>query len=91
MELFMELKLFSGSTHPQLAKAIAAELGIPLGAVELGHFPGGETFVKCTEQIRDADVFIVQPTCCPPNESIMELLIMLDAARRASCGRITAV
>jgi len=87
----MAIKLFSGSAHPELARHIAASIGTRLGDLHSSRFPGGETFVKIAEQVRGEDVFIIQPTCSPPNENLMELLIMLDAARRASCGRITAV
>lgn len=85
------MKLLSGNVHPALAKAIAAYIGEPLGGVQISRFPDGEIFVKIEENIRGQDVFIVQPTCMPPNESIMELLIMIDAAKRASAARITPV
>jgi ribose-phosphate pyrophosphokinase len=87
----MELILFTGTANTELSRAIADYLGIPLGNVVVHRFPGGEIFAKYVDHIRGADVFIVQPTCSPPNENLMELLIMLDAARRASCQRITAV
>lgn len=74
-----------------LAKAIADYIGEPLGGVQISRFPDGELFVKIEENIRGQDVFIVQPTCVSPNESIMELLIMIDAAKRASAARITPV
>ena len=86
-----ELFVFAGSAHPKLAKDIAEQLGAVLGSVKMEHFPDGETFIQFMQNIRGGDVFIIQPTCYPPNESIMELLIMLDAAMRASAGRITAV
>ena len=86
-----ELMVFSGSAHPQLSQAVAEALGHQLGGVVRKRFPGEETFIKYTETIRDRDVFIIQPISCPANESLMELLIMLDAARRASCARVTAV
>lgn len=85
------MKLLSGNVHPALAKAIADYIGEPLGGVQISRFPDGEIFVKIEENIRGQDVFIVQPTCMPPNESIMELLIMIDAAKRASAARITPV
>jgi len=85
------LKIFSGSTHPDLAAKIADYVGQPLGDVKISRFPDGEIFVKIGENVRGRDVYIVQPTCRPPNDSIMELLIMMDAARRASAARITAV
>jgi len=86
-----KLRLFSGSAHPQLALEIAAYLGQELADATVTSFPDGETFVKINDNIRGQDVFIVQPTCPPTNQNIMELLIMVDAARRASADRITAV
>ena len=85
------MKIFSGTAHPRLAEGIAAYLGEPLGDVDIRRFPDGETFVKIVDNIRGRDVFIVQPICNTPNETLMELLIMIDAARRASAARITAV
>ncbi len=85
------MKLISGTAHRALAERIADQLGSPLADVHVTAFPDGETFVKINENIRGADVFIVQPSCPPTNHNIMELLIMVDAARRASAGRITAV
>jgi len=85
------MKIFTGTAHPQLAKSIADCLGIPLGKANINRFPDGETWVKILENVRGKDVFVVQPTCHPPNENIMELLIMIDALRRASAARITAV
>ena len=86
-----ELRIFTGSAHRQLAQDIADYLGQPLGDATVSSFPDGETFVKINDNIRGRDVFIVQPTCPPSNQNIMELLIMVDAARRASADRITAV
>lgn len=86
-----DVKLFSGSAHPDLSRNIAAYLGEPLGEVVIRRFPDGETFVKFVDNIRGRDVFIIQSICHPPNENLMELLIMMDAARRASAARITAV
>ena len=86
-----ELRIFSGSAHRQLAHDIAAYLGMTLGDATVTSFPDGETFVKINDNVRGRDVFIVQPTCPPSNQNIMELLIMVDAARRASADRITAV
>lgn len=83
--------IFSGTGHPVLAKNIASVLGIELGKIKIERFPDGEIFVQLLENVRGHDVFIIQPTCFPVNENIMELLIILDAARRASAGRITAV
>ena len=86
-----ELKIFSGSAHRTLAQRICDFVGVPLGDATVDSFPDGETFVKINENIRGRDVFIVQPTCPPTNQHLMELLIMVDAARRASAARITAV
>ncbi|MFT7514786.1 MAG: ribose-phosphate pyrophosphokinase [Candidatus Omnitrophota bacterium] len=85
------MKLFTGSAHTRLAEMISEYLGHPLAHVERTRFPDGETFVKITENVRGHDVFIIQPTCTPANEHLMELLIMIDAAQRASASRITAV
>ena len=86
-----EIKLFAGNSNRALAEAIARELKLPLSSVEVGHFSDGETSVHLCETVRGRDVFIIQSTCAPVNENLMELLIMIDAARRASAGRITAV
>lgn len=86
-----EMKIITGSAHPTLAKAICAYLGQPLCDATVTSFPDGETFVKINENIRGRDVYIVQPTCPPTNQNLMELLILVDAARRASASRITAV
>lgn len=85
------LKVFSGTGHPALADGICQSLGIQRSDVTVTSFPDGETFVKINENVRGSDLFIVQPTCPPTNHNIMELLIMVDAARRASADRITAV
>ncbi|MGB8170562.1 MAG: ribose-phosphate pyrophosphokinase [Chthoniobacteraceae bacterium] len=86
-----EMKIFCGSAHRQLAQRICTSIGVPLGEATVTSFPDGETFVKIDENIRGRDVFLVQPTCPPTNQNLMELLIMVDAARRASAARITAV
>ena len=86
-----ELKIFSGSAHPALADEIATQLGLTRSDATVTTFPDGETFVKINENIRGRDIYIVQPTCPPTNQNLMELLIMVDAARRASAERITAV
>src|SRR5271154_5049572 len=86
-----EMKIFCGSAHRQLAQRICAFVGVPLGDATVDTFPDGETFVKINENIRGRDVFLVQPTCPPTNQNLMELLIMVDAAKRASAARITAV
>ena len=88
---FGELKLFSGSAHPSLAKEIADFLGIPLGQARLRRFPDSEVSFQIDENIRGADVFIVQPTSPPVDQHLMELLVMIDAFRRSSAARITAV
>jgi ribose-phosphate pyrophosphokinase len=85
------LKVLSGSAHPILAQSICQRLGVPVCSTTLNTFPDGETFVQIHENIRGRDVFIVQPTCPPTNQNLMELLIMVDAVRRASADRITAV
>ena len=86
-----QTKIFSCNANKELAKAIADELGFELGSSTVGKFSDGETFVKINEIVRGTDVYIVQPTSSPVNDSLMELLIMIDALRRASAGRITAV
>ncbi len=83
--------VFSGTSNPEMAKEIGLHMGMPLGKVNIMRFPDGETLVQYEENIRGGDVYIVQPTCPPANENLMELLIMLDAARRASAARVTAV
>jgi len=99
------IKIFTGNSNPQLAKDICKELGIPLGSCEVGSFADGENFASLYETVRGADVFVVQSTCSfdvkdkdgnvikhgTVNDALMELLIMIDALRRASAGRITAV
>jgi ribose-phosphate pyrophosphokinase len=86
-----ELKVFSGTAHPALAKAVCDYLDIPVGEAEVFEFSNENIFVRILENVRERDVFIVQPICSPVNKSLVELLIMLDAFRRASAGRITAV
>ena len=86
-----EIKLFAGNSNRALAEAIARELKIPLSDVEVGRFSDGETSVHLGETVRGRDVFIIQSTCSPVNDKLMELLIMIDAAKRASAGRVTAV
>src|SRR5437773_2472832 len=86
-----ELKIFSGSANRGLAERICRYVGVPLGQATISSFPDGETYVRIEENIRGHDVFIIQPTCPPTNQHLMELLIMVDAARRASAARITAV
>lgn len=86
-----EMKIFTGTAHPELARRICAYLGQPVGDATVTSFPDGETFVRINENIRGRDVFIIQPTCPPTNQNVMELLIMVDAAVRASAARVTAV
>lgn len=85
------LKIFSGNSNRPLAEEICSSINVPLGEATVTSFPDGESFVKINENIRGADVFIVQSTCTPTNHHLMELLIMIDAAKRASAKRITAV
>jgi ribose-phosphate pyrophosphokinase len=86
-----DLKIFSGKANPALSKRIADYLGVPLSDVSLGTFPDGEISCKVNEDVRGRDVFLVQPTCPPVNENLMQLLVMIDSCLRASAGRITAV
>ena len=85
------MKLFSGRAHPALARRVCDYLGLPLGRVIAGNFPDGEISCKIDEDVRGRDVFLIQPTCPPVNENLMELLIMIDSFKRASAERITAV
>ncbi len=85
------LKLFTGSAHPALAKEIAEHLGIPLGAARLHRFPDTEVSFQIDENIRGTDVFVVQPTSAPVDEHLVEMCVMIDAFRRSSASRITAV
>jgi ribose-phosphate pyrophosphokinase len=86
-----ELKLFSGNAHRALAEEIARSLSLPLSDADVTRFSDGEIYVQINENVRGADVFVIQPTCPPVNDSLMELLIMIDALKRASAHRITAV
>ena len=86
-----DLKIFSGNSHPALAQSVCDYLEIPLSQAEVFKFANDNTFVRVMENIRQRDVFIVQPTGAPVNDNLMELLIMIDACKRASAGRITAV
>ena len=85
------MKLLTGNAHPALAEGIADYIGTSLADAEVSSFPDGETYVRINENVRRQDVFIIQPTCPPTNQNLMELLIMADAVRRASAERITAV
>ncbi len=83
--------LFTGNANPGLASEIAHRIGIGLGHVQVGQFSDGEVNVEIMENVRDRDVFVIQPTCAPADRNLMELLIMIDALKRSSAGRITAV
>ncbi|MFN0094167.1 MAG: ribose-phosphate diphosphokinase [Dehalococcoidia bacterium] len=89
--MYNDLAIFTGRAHPRLAEAIASRVGVPLGKVDVFEFSNENIFVQYQDNIRQRDVFIVQPFTSPVNTSIIELLIMIDAAKRASAGRITAV
>jgi ribose-phosphate pyrophosphokinase len=86
-----DLKVFTGNAHPLLAKSICDSLGIPLGQAEVFEFSNENIFVRILENVRERDIFVVQPLCRPVNKSLVELLIILDALKRASAKRITAV
>ena len=86
-----DLKLFSGNATRPLADEIAQYLRVPLSDAEVTRFSDGEVYVQVNENVRGADVFVIQPTCPPVNDTLMELLIMIDALKRASAHRITAV
>jgi ribose-phosphate pyrophosphokinase len=83
--------VFTGNANPELAKKVADQLQLPVGAADVGQFSDGEVAVEIQENVRGADVFIIQSTCQPTNDNLMELIVMIDAMRRASAGRITAV
>ena len=85
------MMVFSGNANPKLANEIAARLQLPLGKAVVGRFSDGEVMVEIMENVRGRDVFILQPTCAPTNENLMELLVMVDAVRRSSAARVTAV
>lgn len=86
-----KIKLFAGNGSPELAKEIVKELNMPLGMIQVGKFSDGETSVQIGETVRGCDVFVLQSTSTPVNDNLIELLVMIDAMRRASAGRITAV
>jgi ribose-phosphate pyrophosphokinase len=89
--LMDELKVFTGNAHHELAKSICNYLGLPLGKADIFQFSNENIFVRILENVRQRDVFVVQPICSPVNKNLVELLIMIDAFKRASAGRITAV
>jgi ribose-phosphate pyrophosphokinase len=86
-----ELEIFTGSSNPALAREVCEYLNVKLCQVEVGRFPDGEVMIEVRENVRGGDCFVIQSTCTPPNENLMELLLLMDALRRASAGRITAV
>ena len=91
MALFEEMKVFSGTSNPVLAADVCEYLGIPMGKIEVFKFANDNTFVRINENVRQRDVFLIQSFAAPVNDNLMELLIMIDACKRASAGRITAV
>src|SRR3972149_10626272 len=91
MTAMNDLKISSCRAHPALARDIADYLGLDLGKLDINNFPDGEVSAKIEEDVRGRDVFVVQPTCPPVNENLVELLILLDSFKRASADRITAV
>lgn len=86
-----KLMVFTGNANPVLAEKVAAQLHLPLGDADVGQFSDGEVALEINENVRGADVFIIQSTCQPTNDNLMELIVMIDAMRRSSAGRITAV
>ena len=86
-----DIKIFSGNSNPELAKAICAKLQLPLGSSEVKTFSDGESAISIYETVRGSDVFVIQSTCMPVNDNLMDMLIMIDALKRASAGRVTAV
>src|SRR3984957_3494799 len=86
-----ELEIFTGNSNPALAREVCEALHVRLGQVDAGPFPDGEVMVEVRDNVRGGDCFVLQSTCTPPNENLMELLLIMDALRRASAGRITAV
>jgi ribose-phosphate pyrophosphokinase len=89
--VYSELIVFTGRAHPSLAAEICEYLGVPLGKAEIYNFSDGEIFCQLQENVRGADVYLIQPTCAPSNDTLVELLIMLDAIKRSSASRVTAV
>lgn len=86
-----ELEIFTGNSNPALAREVCEHLGVRLGEAEVSRFPDGEVMVEVRENVRGGDCFVIQSICTPPNENLMELLLLMDALRRASAKRITAV
>jgi len=85
------MMIFAGNANPALANAIAGHLGVPMGKANVGRFSDGEVMVEIVENVRARDIFVIQPTCQPAAENFMELLVMIDALKRASAGRVTAI
>src|SRR4029450_4960134 len=85
-----ELRIFTGNAHPALGESICRSLGVPLGRAHLARFSDGEVWFQIKDNVRGADVFVVQPTAPPVNENLMELLVMLDAFKRSSASRLNA-
>src|SRR5271168_4899266 len=86
-----QLEVFTGNSNPALAREVTEHLGVKMGEAEVGRFPDGEVMIEIRENVRGGDCFIIQSICTPPNENLMELILLTDALRRASAGRITAV
>ncbi len=91
MHAYDNIKIFTGNSNPEFAKTVCQELWLPMGKATVKTFADGEASVSLEETVRGADVFLIQSTCKPVNDSLMELLVMIDACRRASAGRVTAV
>jgi ribose-phosphate pyrophosphokinase len=89
--MFKSICIFAGNAHPKLAESIAVYLEVPLGRARVSRFSDGEVFAEIKENVRGVDVYVVQPTCAPVNDNLMELLVITDALKRASAGSITAV
>jgi ribose-phosphate pyrophosphokinase len=89
--VYRDLAIFSGNAHPQLAESVCSYLGVELGRADVFEFTNENIFVRINQNVREHDVFVIQPTCAPVNKSLMELFIMLDALKRASARRVTAV
>ena len=86
-----KMMVFTGNANPELAQKVATKLDLSLGKADVGKFSDGEIAVELNENVRGKDVFVVQSTCAPTNDNLMELIVMIDALRRASAARITAV
>jgi ribose-phosphate pyrophosphokinase len=89
--MFSKLKIFTGTANPELAKEVSSLAGIPLSDADIFKFSNDDTFVKINDNVRGSDIFIIQPTCYPVNDNMMELLIMIDSLKRASASRITCI